>query len=339
MNADFRLNTSYFEHYKICKLKRRLGSDGVLAHLQLLSWVAKNKPEGVLSGMDYEDICLAAKWDGDVNAFIEQLIDLMLVDEVDGVFCIHNWEKHNGYACGANRRSEAARIAAKAKWEQKLSKTCDRIATAEKPHSDGNAESAKSVCDRNAPSPTPDPYPSPIPDPIPDPTLIPPTGEAKTETLTLEAEEPIQPAKKNRPYKYQHVIDEWNKALSVDGKPRQFRPNSVIQKEISNRIKEGYTEQDLIDCVKGFALDDWWRNNCPEPAKMIRAKNIDNGINLHNNPATATARNSREAAKNGNSMTVTSAPSREVFERTYAKQIAEQAKWKPKPGEEEDVPW
>lgn len=65
MNIDIRLSVGFFDHPKIIKLERQLGLEGVTALLRLWLWAAQNRPSGMLSGMDGEDIEIAARWKGD----------------------------------------------------------------------------------------------------------------------------------------------------------------------------------------------------------------------------------------------------------------------------------
>mgnify|MGYP000243346383 CR=1 FL=1 len=60
MNRDIRLSVGFFDHPKIIKLERQLGYEGVIALIRLWLWVAQNRPSGLLSGMDDEDIAIAA---------------------------------------------------------------------------------------------------------------------------------------------------------------------------------------------------------------------------------------------------------------------------------------
>jgi len=60
MNKDIRLSISFYRHIKRRKLEARLGPCGVFSFIDLLLYVGENKPDGILSGMDAEDIALAA---------------------------------------------------------------------------------------------------------------------------------------------------------------------------------------------------------------------------------------------------------------------------------------
>ena len=121
MNTDIRLSTEFFRHPKTRKLKKRLGLDGVVALLQLWVWCAQNRPSGVMSGLDMEDVALAACWDGEdtEEVFVQTLIDLRWLDVLDdGTFCLHNWEARQEYASKSEERREKARKAAVARWSK-----------------------------------------------------------------------------------------------------------------------------------------------------------------------------------------------------------------------------
>ena len=116
MNLDIRLSLEFFDHPKIKKLKKRLGLEGVFALLKLWAWTAANRPNGTLSGLDEEAVELAADWDGDEGRLVSTLCDLRLLDELDGVFAVHDWADHQAYASKAEERSSKARKAAEARW-------------------------------------------------------------------------------------------------------------------------------------------------------------------------------------------------------------------------------
>ena len=117
MNTDFRLSVGIFEHPKIIKLRRRLGSDGFVGYLQLLRFVTQNRPTGILSGMDAEDIAIAGGYD-DAETFRSTLLELRLIDQVGDHYCIHDWNDHNPWAASSPERSERSRHASRARWDK-----------------------------------------------------------------------------------------------------------------------------------------------------------------------------------------------------------------------------
>lgn len=93
------ISTEFFDHPKTQKLIRRLGYEGLFALQALWLWCAKNRPDGNLTGMDAEDIALAARWKGDVEGqneadFLCTLVALHWIDETRGGYVLHDWHEH-----------------------------------------------------------------------------------------------------------------------------------------------------------------------------------------------------------------------------------------------------
>ena len=116
MNIDIRLRLDVFDHPKLKKLRRRLGSEGVESLIRLWLWTAASRCSGRLSGLDVEAVELAASWDGEEGALVRELCALRLLDEEDGTFVIHDWADHQIYASQSDERSRRARAAAKVRW-------------------------------------------------------------------------------------------------------------------------------------------------------------------------------------------------------------------------------
>lgn len=137
MNIDIRLSLDFFDHPKSKKLKKRLGLEGVMALLKLWAWTAGNRPGGMLTGLDAEAVELAADWDGEEGAFVSTLLDLRLLDDVDGTFSIHDWEDHQAYASKSEERSRRGSAGAAGKWkkdreEQNRMSRSERLSAARK---------------------------------------------------------------------------------------------------------------------------------------------------------------------------------------------------------------
>jgi hypothetical protein len=138
MNIDIRLQVSFRDHPKRTKLERRLGPAGPMAFIDLLLAVAQSKPDGSLRGWSDEDIAIAAKWNGKPEEFVSTLAEFRFLDrQEDGSYSIHDWTEHNGYAAGAQERSERARAAARARWDRRTQNPETPI---------GNAESCYPHC-------------------------------------------------------------------------------------------------------------------------------------------------------------------------------------------------
>ncbi len=144
MNIDIRLQVSFRDHPKRTKLERRLGPAGPLAFIDLLLAVAQSKPDGSLRGWSDEDIAIAARWNGKPEEFVSTLAELRFLDRhEDGSYTVHDWTEHNGYAAGAQERSERARAAARARWDRRTQNSETPLGV-ETPL--GNAESCYPHC-------------------------------------------------------------------------------------------------------------------------------------------------------------------------------------------------
>lgn len=178
---DIRLKLSFRSHPKTKKLKRNIGSDGVLCLIWLFSWAAENKPNGDLSGMDIDDIEIAADWEGAHGEFVAAIIKVGFLDGDEGAYVLHDWFEHNPWAAGATARSEKARWLATCKHHGKekaaelMPEYAARMinaASSKEITSKNPASSMQHACDAHASSmqdsenssaPSPSPSPSPLP--------------------------------------------------------------------------------------------------------------------------------------------------------------------------------
>lgn len=143
MNNDIRLSVEFFDHPKTVKLQRRLGVGAVICLQRLWIWTAQNRSNGVLSGIDCEDVEIAAKWDGEPGDFCQTLVDLRFIDEVDGVYTLHDWCEHQEYASKEDERKERARKAADARWGNKNSSGMPK-------NENSNANDSNELCSYHA---------------------------------------------------------------------------------------------------------------------------------------------------------------------------------------------
>jgi len=179
MNKDIRVLTSFKGHRKRKRFKLVLGDAGATDYLiDLWLTAAEDRPDGILAEWDEIDIALSCGWEGEPKKLIDALVETKWLDVLeDGTYALHDWSTHNAYAADAKARSEAARGAAKARWDRKLGRTkkkpaiqaeqCDNDADS----CDSNADAMPEQCDSdadampkpekgNAPSPSPSPSPS-----------------------------------------------------------------------------------------------------------------------------------------------------------------------------------
>lgn len=109
MNTDIRLSCGFWSHPKTKRLVKRLGLEGVRSLQILWAWAAQERPSGCLSGMDAEEIELAADWNGEDGRFFGECLGRWIDEGEDG-FCLHDWEDHNPWVSDADNRSDAARL-------------------------------------------------------------------------------------------------------------------------------------------------------------------------------------------------------------------------------------
>lgn len=140
MNSDIRLSVGFWQHPKTKKTARRLGLEGVRSLQILWLWSAQYRPDGNLSGMDWEDIELAADWQGEERKFFDTCLG-MWIDETSDGYVLHDWQEHNPWQSEALVRSEKARKAAQARWGKanNLNKQCSTDAQALPKHDSSNA--------------------------------------------------------------------------------------------------------------------------------------------------------------------------------------------------------
>jgi hypothetical protein len=124
MNKDFRISIAMPTHIKTIKLMRKLGDRSFFNLVKLWAYTALIKPDGILAGMDSDDIEIAADWNGENGIFTETLAVLKFIDkDISGCFSIHDWDDHNEYAAGAEQRSEKARKAANTRHDKTKQQT------------------------------------------------------------------------------------------------------------------------------------------------------------------------------------------------------------------------
>ena len=163
MNKDIRVSLGFLDHPKTIKLERRLGWPGIKSLMRLWFFCAENRPEGDLSGMDAEEIEIAAKWNGKAGLFVSTLEELKWLDRRDETgFLIHDWPDHEGYVIHSRARMEKARKAAEVRWTRKRGGPDDGLEKAA-----GDAKTQISIASGIAPSmveqcPLPSPSPAPL---------------------------------------------------------------------------------------------------------------------------------------------------------------------------------
>ena len=97
MAKDYiNISTDFFSNLKVRKLERHCGIKGIFCLQRLWMWAAQYRPDGNLSGLQQEDIEIAAQWDNGGGHFFDSLINLRFIDidNDNGVLRLHDWQKH-----------------------------------------------------------------------------------------------------------------------------------------------------------------------------------------------------------------------------------------------------
>lgn len=173
MNSDIRISVNFVQHPKTKKTIRKYGHAAIISIIALWGFAAQRRPEGNLTGMDVDDIAIAACWDGDEQEFFDMCVSMKWIDVYEnGEIHLHGWKEAQGYVINAPARAERSRRAAQARWEKREKKELEQISG---DNANSNASSMLNACSThaqrmpeamrnpengNAPSPSPSPSPS-----------------------------------------------------------------------------------------------------------------------------------------------------------------------------------
>jgi len=118
---DIRLKFSFLTSRKRKRLRRIIGPASDTYLINLLLQVGQSRPTGDITGWTAFDIADVSEYplDLDPDAWTKALTDCGFLDVCEDKTNIHNWDRHQGYVSGANRRSHIARMAAASRWGNK----------------------------------------------------------------------------------------------------------------------------------------------------------------------------------------------------------------------------
>ena len=161
-SSDFRVQVGFFEHPKVRKLQAKLDYAGVVALLHLYQFLTLQKScDGMLSGMDSDDIAVAADYRGVPAELVKALTDCRLMDRYRNTYRIHDWASHNPWVASFGDRSAKARHAANVKHGNVEPNSRSNYAPSTNNGAHRTAPSTKTVCpisdsdSDSFPSPTP----------------------------------------------------------------------------------------------------------------------------------------------------------------------------------------
>lgn len=236
MNSDIRVRTTFPHHHKTKKLRRKIGAEGICALTFIWLFAAENRPDGILSGMDEEDIAIAAQWDGDACVMLAALVDVGFLDKDESGYSIHGWTENNAWAAGATARSEKAIKAAKTRWDKR-----NGILAPEEDAKQGKTDAPSIGSD--APSNAPYPIPSPLPIPIPSlKQTLSATADVALEIIL--ADETLQPITRND-------VDDWIKLFPmVDVSDALARIRTTCIQNPAKRHNGETIRSHIVSCLK-----------------------------------------------------------------------------------------
>lgn len=152
---DRRRALTWRHHRKRKRLLRKLGAEAVLAIEDLWDVVASTpemRPDGVLRGLDAEDVAAEVDYPGDASELLSVLRELRLVDVLEsGEFKIHDWEDHQPFIAQyedyRGRMSELGKRSA----ERRAKRTDDGTSTTRSTTRSTNSSTGRSTPDQTRP--------------------------------------------------------------------------------------------------------------------------------------------------------------------------------------------
>uniref|UniRef100_I2Q1G0 Uncharacterized protein n=1 Tax=Desulfovibrio sp. U5L TaxID=596152 RepID=I2Q1G0_9BACT len=258
MNTDIRIAVSFKGHRKRKRLRLMLGPDSTDYLLDLWISTAMNHPTGILAGMDAVDLALEAGWEGEPEKFVQALQTCGFLDvSGDGVYSLHDWDDHQGYAIHAEKRTEKARKAALARWGTKEE---------DAPSMPGALPQASLS---NAPSPAPSPAPLAL--------SHPPDGERARDAVFALMSECQPKAKPKSPNKWpgmlQGLLDEGQTVEAIERttrfalqdafwRSRILSPKAFLDNYSQIFDQASKAEESQVPCSvegkgQGMSAEDW----------------------------------------------------------------------------------
>ena len=110
MPDDIRVSLSFRHHRKRKRLILRLGNKGLVALIDLWCTVAEQNPTGILNNYSKEDIEIDSGWAGTPGEFVNALLEIGFLEDVENGFCLHNWKKRQPWVANASERSNISRF-------------------------------------------------------------------------------------------------------------------------------------------------------------------------------------------------------------------------------------
>jgi 5-methylcytosine-specific restriction endonuclease McrA len=109
------LDLDYFTHPKIMRLAGMLGPYALALPIRLWCHAAKHHCEtGKLEGYSKYEVESVSGWTGAPGDFVDAMVKIKLLDEIQGGYAIHDWLDHAGHLGAFKKRGKAAN---KKRWK------------------------------------------------------------------------------------------------------------------------------------------------------------------------------------------------------------------------------
>ena len=116
MNTDFRVSITFTSNPNTRLLRRQYGTDAAWALIELWTWATVNRANGILTGLNEDQIEAAADWNGECGQLVKALVAFKwLIRTPDGTYALNEWAETNPWAADADNRSDKARLSSMAK--------------------------------------------------------------------------------------------------------------------------------------------------------------------------------------------------------------------------------
>ena len=301
MADDIRFSVNFWTHPKTVKLSRKGGLEAVRSLQILWCFCAQERTDGVLSGMDAEDIEIAADWQGDEGRLVELLVAGNWLERLeDGTYALHGWEERQAYVSKAESRKEQARVAAEARWRKRrgvhehMPDSDSAYADSCEQHCSQHNEHMLNHADSNAP------FPAPLPDPLPDPKHSEDISGNQDRARARKAEQTGITETGDEPsIEFIELREMYSRLVRSEGKmtgfiefkqaraARTWPGLARITDDINKRLEAGVFRTGYGPSLRRYLTERFWETPVPADAPTGRTRDAPAGTLAARNMATA----------------------------------------------------
>jgi len=115
---SLNVDIDFFDHPKTKRLVRLLGRGSEVLPLKLWVYAARYfTDDGRLTGLSAQEIEDEVRWWGESGKMVKVMLmpDVQFIELIDDVYCVHDWQEHEGHLSAFKER---AKLGAKARWDK-----------------------------------------------------------------------------------------------------------------------------------------------------------------------------------------------------------------------------